>query len=186
MGLFVRSPASITAAAKTAKDPDDGWHRAKPAKYGAHRALTASAQQINISSIPANRPYAAWQQEAWTGFEKVGEVHYGLNLVANIMSRVRLYSAAIIDSDQAPMIAMDAAEKDLLNSKLAQAATDAMDSLTQDDLSGMLRSFSLNISVPGECYLINLPDPQDPEGHQKAGRQSQADSNPSEWGHSCR
>lgn len=159
MGLFVRSPAAPEPVTASAEKPNT-WKRAKPAAYGAHRALTASAQQISTTNIPANRPYAAWQAEAWTGYEKVGEIHYGLNLVASIMSRIRLYAAAIIDADQAPMIANDAAEKDEINSKLAQAATSAMDALTVDDLSGMLRAFSLNISVPGECYLINLPEEQ--------------------------
>jgi hypothetical protein len=173
MGLFVRSPAAtdpepITAAVE--KMPD-GWSRAKPAKYNAHRAITASAQQIDITTIPPNRPYAAWQQEAWTGYEKVGEIHYGLNLVSNIMSRVRLYSAAVIDSDQAPMISRDAAEKGLVPSKLAQDATDAMDALTEDDLSGMLRAFALNISVPGECYLIDLPDAPDPKNPLPPGQE---------------
>ena len=140
MGLFRRSVPEPTKPLTAAGEVmPDGWHRARSAPYGHHRALTASAQQIDVSNVPPNRPYAAWQQEAWTGYEKVGEVHYGLNLVANIMSRVRLYGAAIIDSDQAPMISTDAAEKGLVKSELAQDATDAMADLTQDDLSGMLQ-----------------------------------------------
>jgi hypothetical protein len=163
MGLFMRAPARPVKSVVSTGGLPDNWHRAQPAKFTAHRALTASAQQINVTGLPPNRPYSEWQKEAWTGYEKVGEIHYGLTLVANILSRVRLYAAAIIDADSAPMIAHDAAEKDLVKSTLAQDATNAMDELTATGISEMLRAFALNIAVPGECYLINLPDPADPK-----------------------
>ena len=140
-----------------------GWRRAQSARYGAARSMVGSAQQIDIGSIPPNRPYSAWQAEAWNGYEKVGEIHFGLGLVANIMSRVRLFAAAVIDSDQAPMIANDASEKNLINSELALAAQKAMDDFVANELPNNLRAFSLNVSVPGECYLIHLPDREHPE-----------------------
>lgn len=168
MGLFLRKPPEAsTPTTVTAAVLPAGWRRAQTAKFSAARGMTASAQKIDIGNIPPNRPYAAWQGEAWNGYEKVGEIHYGFTLVSNILSRVRLYAGAIIDADQAPMIAKDAAEKDLVSSELAQAATAAMDEFTAHDLPGNLRSFALNVSVPGECYLINLPDKDDPKDEAK-------------------
>ena len=170
MGLFLReSPAASTAkkTAVTGSALPSGWHRAQTAKWSASRGMVASAQKIDVASIPPNRPYAAWQVDAWNGYEKVGEIHYGFTLVSNVLSRVRLYAGAIIDADQAPMIADDAASKDEISSELAQAATEAMDEFTASDLPNNLRSYALNISVPGECYLIDLPDKDEPENPDK-------------------
>lgn len=170
MGLFRRSKTVVpsrvltASAAPPSRPVSPGQHRAQAANWKAIRTITASAAQVNVNKMqPGKKPYSDWQAEAWTGFEKVGEIHYGFSLVANIMSRVRIYAGAVIGPEQSPMLAKEAAEKDLLNSELAQMATDAMDDLTADDFPVMVRSFSLNTSVAGESYLIHLPDPADPE-----------------------
>lgn len=140
-----------------------GYSRAKPAVFGAYRGMTASAQKVDLKSAASvNRPHSAWQDEAWTGFERVGEIHYGFSLVANIMSRIRLYAAAVMDADEVPLVARDAAKDDYLSSQLAQDATDVMNDLMNADGSTMLRTFAINIQVPGECLLIHLPDKDDP------------------------
>lgn len=134
--------------------------------YGSIRSLTAGAQRVSLKDqtmAAQNRPYATWQTEAWTGYKRIGEIHYGLGLVANIMSRVRLYAGAVMGSDQSPVEASKAAEEGDLNSELAQAAQDAMADLTANDFANLIRTFSLNISVPGECYLVHLPDENNPE-----------------------
>lgn len=159
MSLFLRDPAvkPVTASAERVS-PTVATTHARAAAYNVPRPITASAQQIQITGLPPNRPYAAWQQEAWNGYEKVGEVHYGFGLVSNILSRVRLYAAAIVDSNSAPEEARDAAENDHVSRELALAATEVISDLVASDFSVMLRSFALNMLVPGECYLIKLPD----------------------------
>lgn len=156
MGFFVAPPVEVRPVTASVRGPQE--NRAVALPWGAIRPITASAQQIKLDSIVPNRPYSLWQQEAWTGYEKIGEIHYGLGLVANILSRVRLFAAAIVDSESAPENAREAADADHLDRRLALAATEVMADLTATDFPAMLRSFALNISVPGECYLIRLPD----------------------------
>jgi len=45
---------------------------------------------------------AGWQNEAYTAYENVGEINYALNLVANLLSRIRIYVGAITDLARPP------------------------------------------------------------------------------------
>src|SRR5690349_8092250 len=97
MGLFLRGDAQtpVTAAAVS--------NRARSAPYNAQRPITASAERVEISRMATmKRPYTTWQAEAWTGYERVGEIHYGFNLLANLLSRVRIYGAVIGEANEAP------------------------------------------------------------------------------------
>lgn len=165
MGLFIdkkrlAAPEALTAAAS----PPQLHHRpgsaaAKAAAWNSLRPITASAQQVNLkSSQPVQQVHASWQRDAWTAYEKVGEIHFGLNVVKNIMTRVRIHAAAVISADEAPMIAQDAAKGGHVSTKLAEAATEAMATLNEDGMGDMLGAFALNFSVPGECYIVQLPD----------------------------
>jgi hypothetical protein len=146
----------LTASAEVLRMPE---RRATAARYSQPRSIVAAAERVDLDTHWQERSKAAYtarQQEAWIGYERVGEIHYGFNLVANVLSRLRVYPATVPESDEAPQGAKDAADKGKLNSELAQDAEDVMREIAGPTFSGLVRSFALNINVPGECYLIRL------------------------------
>lgn len=156
---------------------EGGAHRAVAREYGASRSITASAERIQLNSALSERVYTAWQAEAWTGYERVGEIHYGFNLVANILSRIRVYAAAVVGADQPPMEAGRAVDEGedgthLISAQLAQDAEAAMNDFTGENFSSNVRAFSINLSVAGECLLVNLP----------VGKLGVDGVQPTEWG----
>lgn len=131
-------------------------HRAQSAPYGTRRAITASAERVTTATIGTNqRPFAAWQADAWTAYERVGEIHFGFNLLCNLMSRIRFYGAAIGDANEAPTDVMSDQAK--LDQKLADDVTELVDELFAVDAPGMIRTSALNLCIPGEHYLIQMP-----------------------------
>lgn len=164
MGTFMRgdqSPVVAASAAPVIQPParPPGTRSAKAAPYKELRTITASAERIEINGlgVPVRRPFSAWQAQAWAGYEQIGEVHYGFNMLANLLSRIRVYAGVIGEANEAPVEALAAAKKGQVSHEAAAAAKEAVDDLLAIDASGMTRSFSLNLSVPGECYLIHMP-----------------------------
>jgi hypothetical protein len=146
----------MTAAAQVVQLPE---RRAQAGSYRQPRAIVAAAERVDLETAWQERSgssYTAKQEEAWVGYERVGEIHYGFNLVANVLSRLRVFPATIPESDEAPQGALDAAKKGDIETQLAQDAEEVMRELMGPAFSGLVRSFSLNINVPGECYLIRL------------------------------
>lgn len=165
MGLFLKAKS---VEADSAKNPITasaaavgGTYQAKAAVWNTPRALTASATKMPLDrTTTQSASYRKWQADAWTGYERIGEIHYGLGLVANNVSKVRLFAAAVTDSNEVPTEIREAARKDKIASELAQQAAEAMNELTALDFPTLLRSFVINMSVPGECYLVYLPEEQ--------------------------
>lgn len=154
MSLFLRPQAQpVTAAVQPAQ-----LRRATAAPYNAKRAIAASAAPVRLGGLQQQRPYAEWQRYAWTGYEKVGEIFYGLDQLAKLVSRIRIFAGAVIDSGDAPVVAHEAAADNHIDSALAADATKAIEDLVAGDFSSMLRSFTLNISVVGEAHLVRMPD----------------------------
>lgn len=152
MGLFLREDARAPVT------PPPVRHHAVAAPWNAQRAITASAERIQISGLAnAQRPYSTWQTEAWNGYERVGEIHYGFNLLANLLSRLRIFGALVGEANEAPQDVGSVGGKKKVDSRLAADIIQVMNELQGDDFTGLVRSFSLNMSVPGECYLIHLP-----------------------------
>jgi hypothetical protein len=146
----------VTASASVTRLPE---RRATAASYRQPRAIVASAEAIDPTVAwqdRANATYKIKQDEAWTGYERVGEIHYAFNLVSNIMSRVRIYPATVPESDEAPLGAGVAAEKGLVSTDLARDAEEILREIAGPTFAKMVRAFALNINVPGECYLVRL------------------------------
>jgi hypothetical protein len=150
------SSESLTAAANVLRLPE---RPATAASYAKPRAIVAAAERVDLDTAwqeTARSGYKAWQTEAWTGYERVGEIHFGFGLVGNVLSRLRVFPAALIDSEEAPMGARDAADKGKIASDLARDAEEIMQEITGPAFAGLVRAFALNMNVPGECYLVRL------------------------------
>lgn len=150
--------------------------------YNVNRAMVGSASRIDLNKAAdresiANRPYAEWQTEAWNYYDAIGEIKYAFGLVGSVFSRLRLYPALVIDEDSPPVsvsqfnrrqsvLSEDEKEKDRQQelSLPEGIPLDALETMREyvdalgsghGGITGLLRTFALNMAVPGECYLIN-------------------------------
>lgn len=138
---------------------------AKSAPYATPRSLTAAAVQIKVNDkgefeqfrARRNATSSAWQAEAWEYYDAIGEIKYAFNLVASVVSRIRIYPAIVSDSSQAPEAL---AKSDKVDPQLAAAAERALARLDSayGGQAGLLRDAALNLSVAGECYLVQMPE----------------------------
>ena len=138
---------------------------AKSAPYSAIRPLTAAAVQIKVNDKGEYEQFrarrsassSAWQQEAWEYYDAIGEIKYAFNLVAAVVSRIRIYPAIVTDSSQAPQ---PIHKVDSVDPRLAAAAERALARLDSayGGQAGLLRDAALNLSVAGECYLVQMPE----------------------------
>ncbi|QFG12205.1 portal protein [Arthrobacter phage Racecar] len=134
----------------------------QPQKFNAPRPLTASAARVDlknkkeIDAIGKRRKADSWQQEAWEYFDLIGEIKYSANLVANVMSRINLYTGYVEDSSGVPS---DIRNVEKLEDDFIQDAQDILYLLESGNggTSGLLRNAALNLFLVGECYLVHEP-----------------------------
>lgn len=143
--------------------PDiDQTRSPNPLPYNEIRGMTASAVRINLSDSRQVEATArrlkndTWQEDAWEYYDLIGEVHFTANLIASVLSRIRLYPALITDSSTVPSNL--AAIKDY-DARIMGIAGDSLDVLSTGNggISGLLRDAGLNLFVAGECYLVQEP-----------------------------
>lgn len=135
------------------------------APYSAPRGLTAAAVQIRINDKGEAEQFksrrasgsSAWQGEAWEYYDAIGEIKYAFNLVASVVSRIRLYAAIVDNPAETPLAVRSS---DSVEPRLALAAERALARLDSayGGQAGMLRDAALNLSVAGECYLVQMPE----------------------------
>ena len=153
MGIFVRSEAPAEDATVI--------------PFNAVRALRGSAQRIKLTDRKdvealARRSHVEWQRRAWEYFDAVAEIKFAFGLLGNVTSRARLYSAYVVDPHQPPVQLQNLEEvpdsgvtTELI--ELCEAALSRISSST-GGISAMLRDAALNLSVAGECYLVQTPE----------------------------
>ena len=137
---------------------------AQSASYSTPRTLTAAAAQIKVNDkgefeqfrIRRSAGSSAWQAEAWEYYDAIGEIKYAFNLVASVVSRIRIYAAVIDDPSETPI---SVRQSELVDDRLAAAAERALARLNSayGGQAGLLRDAALNLSVAGECYLVQMP-----------------------------
>ena len=72
-----------------------------PVAYDFPRTLTAAAVQVKMNDkgefeqFKARRSASssAWQAEAWEYYDAIGEIKYAFNLVASVVSRIRVFAS---------------------------------------------------------------------------------------------
>lgn len=180
MGLFSKDnskkpsrattgPRRITAQAPRNQQSSavvyEGVTYAQAVPYSAPRALTAAAVQLQINDKGEVEKFkqrrsggsSDWQSEAWEYYDAIGEIKYAFNLVASVVSRIRLYAAVVDNPAESPV---PARSSDVIDSRLAAAAERAIARLDSayGGQAGLLRDAALNLSVSGECYLVQFPE----------------------------
>ena len=130
-----------------------------PLPFSTHRNLTAAATLVDIQTAEGRTQFAkrrvaaqGWQDEAWLYCDSIGEISYAFSIVANALSRVRLYTAQIVDPASPP----SAADPD---SQTGQASIEVLDRLSSafGGVPGLLRDAAMNLQVSGECLLVQQP-----------------------------
>ena len=137
---------------------------ATPVSYLTPRSLTAAAAQIKINDKGEFEQFRArrsagssgWQSEAWEYYDAIGEIKYAFNLVASVVSRIRIYAASVDHQADSPT---PVSNSDTTDPRLAAAAERAIERLNSayGGQSGLLRDAALNLVVAGECYLVQIP-----------------------------
>ena len=159
------APKNATRVAPGISVDSFGIVYAEPQSFNTPRPLTAAAAQVNLNDkgeaelFKARRQSAStsWQTEAWEYYDSIGEIKYAFNLVASVVSRIRLYAAAISNPNEAPAPIQDVGKVDERLSAAAQRALDRLSSAFGGQ-AGLLKDAALNLQVTGECYLVQIPE----------------------------
>jgi len=140
---------------------------ARSLPFNAPRPMTAAAAQMKLgdkdeASMFKDRRAAAsstWQTEAWEYYDAIGEVKYAFNLVASVISRIRLYPAVIVNPSESPSPIRNVDDYDQRVVAAAERAIQRLDS-AYGGQAGLLKDAALNLQVTGECYLTQIPEKQ--------------------------
>lgn len=137
----------------------------EPVAYQSMRPLTAAAMRVNLKDkseadqfrARSGSQISAIQAAAWEYYDAISEIKYAFNLVASVVSRIRLYVAVVENPAEAP-VPLDASDK--IDPDLADAARRMLERLDSafGGQAGLLRDAALNLSVTGECYLVQVPE----------------------------
>jgi hypothetical protein len=130
------------------------WYGDPPALTAAavparRRALTSAAYQVRPGT-PLQPRYELWQDEAWSYWQELGEVYYGVRWLSEMLSRIRLVAAEVPDApgDEPTLYEGGGTPQDLLE-RFAGG---------MGGQSEILRRLTVQLSVPGEGWLVGEPD----------------------------
>ncbi len=139
--------------------------QAQAVAYNSPRPLTAAATQVKIGDRAEaqlfkerrNSGSSMWQSEAWEYYDAIGEIKYAFNLVAAVVSRIRLYPAVVANPAESPspIRNVDAYDQRIIDA--AERALSRLDS-AYGGQAGLLKDAALNLQVTGECYLVQVPE----------------------------
>ena len=166
MAIFSRDESDLTTPSSTdSKSVFTTSNTAEALPYSAIRPLTAAAAQVKMNDKGEFEQFKSrrssnssqWQAEAWEYYDAIGEIKYAFNLVASVISRIRIYAAVVENPAEAPV---SSRQSSVVDDKLAAAAERALSRLDSayGGQAGLLRDAALNLSVAGECYLVHIPE----------------------------
>jgi hypothetical protein len=112
---------------------------------------TAEPQALTAAAVPVKEPRTelirntdGWQEEAWGYYDDLGEFRYGVEWVAAMLSRVRLYAAKLEPGADEPVRADAGTAVDLMTTLGGGVAGQAQ----------LMSGFGTQLAVPGESYLV--------------------------------
>jgi hypothetical protein len=116
----------------------------RPAPATDPPALTAAAAPVKEPRTELVSNTDTWQEEAWGFYDDLGEFRYGVEWVAAMLSRVRLYAAKLEPGADEPVRAEAGTAVDLMTTLGGGVAGQA----------GLMSGFGTQLAVPGESYLV--------------------------------
>ena len=123
------------------------------------RPLTAAAARVKINDkyeterLKKRKAATVWQNEAYAYFDLIGEIKYAFLLTGSVMSRMKLYVGYTENISDNPSRLEDVQE---LPENYAVAAEKHFTRLDSGfgGIPGLLREAAINLSIAGECYLL--------------------------------
>lgn len=109
-------------------------------------SLTAAAKALELGRTRLTPSYDSWQREVWGYYDELGEFRYGVDWLANMVSRVRLKAAKIVPGQDEPEIVSDGLAAELVADLVKPSLIGGEPQLMGD--------FATQLSVPGECWLV--------------------------------
>lgn len=103
-----------------------------------------------------------WHHDAWDYYDTIGELRFGVNWIANAMSRVNLVAARPPDSPGGDPVILDPADPTLTAAQRRAAEIVALIAGGQSGQGQMLLSFGIHLSVTGVAWLVAEPRLDDP------------------------
>lgn len=109
--------------------------------------LTAAAALL---SPKVRRPYNTeqWQEELWAFYRSLGEFNFGVTWFSEGMSRIRLTAAKLLPGGDEPRVLESGPAVDAI-SRLGEGIAGQ---------AQMMRNLAIQLSVPGDCYLVGQED----------------------------
>lgn len=107
-------------------------------------ALTAAAVPVREPRSELIRNTEGWQEEAWGYYDDLGEFRYGVEWVAAMLSRVRLYAAKLEPGADEPVRADAGTAVDLMTTLGGGVGAQA----------SLMSGFGTQLAVPGEGYMV--------------------------------
>jgi len=107
-------------------------------------ALTAAAAPVKEPRTELVSNTDTWQEEAWGFYDDLGEFRYGVEWVAAMLSRIRLYAAKLEPGADEPVRADVGTAVDLMTTLGGGVAGQA----------SLMSGFGTQLAVPGESYLV--------------------------------
>lgn len=157
------TPKSAAADPPIVLDADPAPTFGRRPAAGERRSLVGSAARIKIDDRKAIQALRyrrqAWQSEAWDYADEVPEIGHTLDFTANLLSKLRLYSAVRPDPTGPPVPVDDPEAKvDATDAKIAMDVLSRLSSV-EGGQSVLLGDLAYNLEVAGECYLHGHEDP---------------------------
>jgi hypothetical protein len=103
-----------------------------------------------------------WHHDAWDYYDTIGELRFGVNWIANAMSRVNLVAARPADSPGGDPIIINPDDAGLTPGQRRAAEIVAQIAGGQSGQGQMLLSFGIHLSVTGVAWLVAEPALDDP------------------------
>lgn len=140
---------TLRLVGRRAEDPKTVTFSQYEAFVKAENALTAASSPVQKPQSQFLQHTMEWQNEAWGFYDSLAEMNTGITWLANMLSRVRLKSAEIEPGLDEPSIV----DKGL--------STNIMSSLSGGvgGQSQLMRNLTIQLSVPGDCYMIGEGPP---------------------------
>jgi hypothetical protein len=103
-----------------------------------------------------------WHHDAWDYYDTIGELRFGVNWIANAMSRVNLVAARPADSPGGDPIIIDPADPTITPAQRRAAEIVALIAGGQSGQGQMLLAFGIHLSVTGVAWVVAEPALDDP------------------------
>lgn len=137
------------------REPKPRWN----SLVAAAEVLTAPNARVRTAAV--GRPQG-WQKDAWAYYDEIGELRFGVQWIANALSRVNLAAAMtpLGPGDEPTMLDWD----DPRVTTVQRRAIELVDFIASGPTGQgqMLASFGVHLTVSGVAWLVIEPDRDDP------------------------